>query len=250
MKEKLKLIINTKQFHVCVVATIIIFILFVVGVVSLKYNVEGEENPPFSLSKVSIISNIEGNDVEDAQNKWNLKANQNNDIYLYIKKNENYKYTETISSVVLNNFKVEEQPKIGNLVLLKPDANLDSVIFRNNDDNKVDSIEYAGDTDSSIKEMKISNQGGIVVFRYAISDIGNYISNDDEQINHSELLKKLSVNNDDLKFRILFDIVINLDSKKSYKATMSLDLPIGNVVDDGMQSTENSNLENIIFKRI
>ena len=80
MKEKLKLIINTKQFHVCVVATIIIFILFVVGVVSLKYNVEGEENPPFSLSKVSIISNIEGNDVEDAQNKWNLKANQNNDI--------------------------------------------------------------------------------------------------------------------------------------------------------------------------
>ena len=250
MKEKLKLIINTKQFHVCVVATIIIFILFVVGVVSLKYNVEGEENPPFSLSKVSIISNIEGNDVEDAQNKWNLKANQNNDIYLYIKKNENYKYTETISSVILNNFKVEEQPKIGNLQLFKPDSNLDSVIFKNNDDNKADSIEYTGDTDSSIKEMKISNQGGLIVFRYAVSDIGNYISNDDEQINHSELLKKLSVNNDDLKFKISFDITINLDSKKSYKANMSLDLPIGNVVDDGMQSTENNDLDSIIFKRI
>ena len=195
MKEKIKLVMNTRQFHMCVVATIIIFILFVVGVVSLKYNVEGEGNPPFSLSKISIISNIEGTDVEDSQNKWNLKADQNNDIYLYIKKNENYKYTETISSVILNNFKVEEQPKIGNLQLFKPDSNLDSVIFKNNDDNKADSIEYTGDTDSSIKEMKISNQGGLIVFRYAVSDIGNYISNDDEQINHSELLKKLSVNN-------------------------------------------------------
>ena len=98
--------------------------------------------------------------------------------------------------------------------------------------------------------MKISNQGGLIVFRYAVSDIGNYISNDDEQINHSELLKKLSVNNDDLKFKISFDITINLDSKKSYKANMSLDLPIGNVVDDGMQSTENNDLDSIIFKRI
>lgn len=250
MKEKIKLVMNTRQFHMCVVATIIIFILFVVGVISLKYNVEGEGNPPFSLSKISIISNIEGTDVEDSQNKWNLKANQNNDIYLYIKKNENYKYTETISSVLLNNFKVEEQPKVGNLQLFKPDSNLNSVIFKNNDDNKADSIEYTGDTDSSIKEMKISNQGGLVVFRYAVSDIGNYISNDDGQINHSELLKKLSVNNDDLKFKISFDITINLDSKKSYKANMSLDLPIGNVVDDGMQSTENNDLDSIIFKRI
>ena len=60
--------------------------------------------------------------------------------------------------------------------------------------NEVDNIEYIGDMDSSIKEMKISNQGGLVVFRYAINNLGNYISNDDEQINHSELLKKLNVN--------------------------------------------------------
>ena len=250
MKDKIKLIMNTKQFHMCMVLSIIVFILFIVGVVSLKYNVEGEGNPPFNLSKISIISNIEGTDVEDVQNKWNLKVNQNNDIYLYIKKNENYKYTETISSIVLDNFKVEEQPKIGNLQLLKPDANIDSVIFKNNDDNKVDNIEYIGDIDSSIKEMKISNQGGLVVFRYALSDIGSYISNDDEEINHNELLKKMSISNEDLKFKISFDININLDSKKTYRSNMSLDLPIGNIVDEGMQSTENSNLEDIIFKRI
>ena len=104
--------------------------------------------------------------------------------------------------------------------------------------------------DSSIKEMKISNQGGLIVFRYAINDIGNYISNEDEGINHNELLKKLAINNDDLKFEVSFDININLDSKKSYKANMKLELPIGNVVDDGIQSKENTDLENIIFKRI
>ena len=237
MKEKIKQLIDTKQFHMCMVFLIIVVILFVVGMISLKYNVEGEGNPPFNLSKISVISNV-------------LEINQNNDIYLYIKKNEDYKYTETISSVVLNNFNIIKEPKVGKVRLLKPDANIDSVIFKNTEENETDSIEYKGDMDSSIKEMKISNQGGLIVFRYAINDIGNYISNEDEEINHNELLKKLAINNDDLKFEVSFDININLDSKKSYKANMKLELPIGNVVDDGIQSKENTDLENIIFKRI
>lgn len=250
MKEKIKQLIDTKQFHMCMVFLIIVVILFVVGMISLKYNVEGEGNPPFNLSKISVISNVDGTDVNDEQNKWNLEINQNNDIYLYIKKNEDYKYTETISSVVLNNFNIIKEPKVGKVRLLKPDTNIDSVIFKNTEENETGSIEYKGDMDSSIKEMKVSNQGGLIVFRYAIKDIGNYISNEDEEINHNELLKKLAINNDDLKFEVSFDININLDSKKSYKANMKLELPIGNVVDDGIQSKENTDLENIIFKRI
>lgn len=249
MKEKIKQITETKQFHMCMVMSIILLIIFVVALISLKYNVEGEDNPPFTLSKISIISNVEGTDAEDEQNKWNLAVNQNNDIYLYIKKNSDYKYTETISSVVLDNFKINQEPKVGKIKLLKPDTNIDSVIFKNNSENEVDRIEYKGDIDSSIKEMKISNQGGLVVFRYAIEDLGNYTSNDDEQINHNDLLKKLAINNDDIKFSVSFDIIVNLDSKKSYKASMNLDLPTGNVVDNGMQSTENTDLKDIIFKR-
>ena len=98
--------------------------------------------------------------------------------------------------------------------------------------------------------MKVSNQGGLVVFRYAISELGNYTSNEDEQINHNELLKKLSISNDDLKFKVSFDISINLDSNKSYKANMSLELPVGNVVDDGIQSQENTDFKNLVFKRM
>lgn len=250
MKEKIKQLANTRQFHICMVLVIIFVILFIAGIISLKYNVEGEGNPPFNLSKISIISNIDGTDTEDTENKWNLEVNQNNDIYLYIKKNENYKYTETISSVVINNFNIVKSPSVGQLKLFKPDVDVENVIFISSSENETNSIEYEGDINSNIKNMKISNQGGIVVFRYAITGIGNYISNDDGEINHNELLKKLSVNYDDLKFEVSFDININLDSKKSYKANMKLELPIGNVVDDGIQSKENIDLENIIFKRI
>lgn len=250
MKEEIKKFINTKQFHICMVALIVLAILFVVGVVSLKYNVEGEGNLPFYVSKISIISNVEGNDVEDSTNKWNLQVNQNNDIYLYIKKNDDYKDTEIIESVKLNNFNIEQNSKIGEIKLLKPDSNIESVIFKNTTEKEVNEIEYIGDMNSNIKEMKISNQGGLVVFRYAINNIGNYISNDDEEINHSELLKKLNVNDDDLKFKVTFDICITLNSGKAYKSNISLELPVNDVVNQGTQSTELTDLENIVFKRM
>ena len=90
MRENIRRLLNTKEFHIGMVIFIIVIILFIAGVISLKYNVEGEANLPFELSKISIISSVEGTDNEDAQNKWNLTVNQNNDIYLYIKKNDNY----------------------------------------------------------------------------------------------------------------------------------------------------------------
>ena len=250
MKEKIQQIINTKQFHIIMVLFIIFAILFVVGVISLKYNVEGEGNLPFYISKISIISNVEGMDDEDTTNKWNLQVNQNNDIYIYIKKNEEYKDTEIIESVRLDNFNIQQNSKVGEIKLLKPDSNIESVIFKNIAENEIDKIEYIGSMDSSIKEMKISNQGGLVVFRYAINNIGNYISNDDEQINHSELLKKLNVNNKDLKFKVSFDIYFNLKERKIYKSNIELELPVNDVVNQGTQSMEYTDLNDIVFKRI
>ncbi len=250
MKDRIKQIIDTKQFHICMVATMMFVILFVVGVISLKYNVEGEVNLPFYLSKISIISSVEGIDTEDGTNKWNLTVNQNNDVYLYIKKNDNYKDKEVIESIKLNNFNIEQYPKIGEVKLLKPDSNIESIIFKNTAENEVDNIEFIGSMDSSLKELKISNQGGLVIFRYANNNIGNYVSNDDEEINHSELLKNLSINNEDLKFKVKFDIYINLNSEKTYKSSIDLELPINDVVNQGTQSIEYTDLKNIVFKRM
>lgn len=250
MRNKISEIINTKNFHICMIIFMMFIILFVVGVISLKYNVEGETNLPFDLSKISIISNVEGVDLEGATEKWNLSVNQNNDIYLYIKKNNNYKGTEIIESIQLDNFSIEQNPKVGKVKLLKPDNNIESVIFKNSSENEVNKIEYTGSINSSIKDLKISNQGGLIVFRYAITDIANYISNEDEEINHGELLKKLDVNNNDLEFKVSFDIYINLNSGKIYKANIKLELPIENIVNEGTKSMEITNLKNVIFKRI
>ena len=250
MRENIRRLLNTKEFHIGMVIFIIVIILFIAGAISLKYNVEGEANLPFELSKISIISSVEGTDNEDTQNKWNLTVNQNNDIYLYIKKNDNYKNTEIIQSIVLDNFNIQQSSEVGQKKLFKPDSNIDTVMFKNTEENVTDKIEYKGDLDSSIKDLKISNQGGLVVFRYANTNIGNYVSNDDEEINHQDLLKKLNINNDDLKTKVTFDITIKLESNKNYKASVERELPVDNVVDGGTQSKEIVDLDNVIFKRV
>lgn len=250
MKDKVRQIINTRQFNICIIAFIIFAILFVAGVVSLKYNVEGEMNIPFNISKISIISTIEGNDIEDKENKWNLEISQNNDVYLYIKRNDSYKETETIESIKLDNFYIQRFSNIGKIKLLKVDSNTENIMFKNISDNEVQNIEYIGDIKSDIKEQKISNLGGLVIFRYSVSNIGNYISNDEEEIKHDDLLNKLSISNDDLKFKASFDIYINLSSKKSYKSNISLEFPINDVVNNGTQSIEYNDLSDIVFKRM
>ena len=249
MKEKITKIINTKEFHICMVIFIIVAILFISGIIILKYNVEGETNLPFDLSKITVISSVEGADNEDAQNKWNISVNQNNDIYLYIKKNKNYDDTEIIDSVTLSNFNIEQNSKVGEIKLFRPDVNIENPLFKDTTENVVDKIEYIGDMESDIKNLKISNQGGLVVFRYGVTNVANYISNEDEQINHNELLKKLNVNNDDLKFNISFDILMKLKSGKTYKSNIILDLPIDDVVSNGTQSKEYTDLKDIVFKR-
>ena len=89
MKETLRRIVNKKYFHMCMILVIIVVILFVLGVITLRYNVEGETNMPFDLSKITIISSSEGIDKESGENKWAFDVNQNNDIFLYIEKNKN-----------------------------------------------------------------------------------------------------------------------------------------------------------------
>jgi hypothetical protein len=249
MREKMQQIINSKQFHIIMIVVIVIAILFIVGIIMLKYHVEGETNLPFNLSKITVISGIEGIDNE-TEDKWNLTVNQNNDIYLYIENNNNYNNDEAIESINLENFKVEQNIELGQKKLYKPEQDAESTLFKNIEANETQTITYKGRLNSNIKNLEISNQGGLVVFRYATTNIGNYISNEDEQINHEELLKKLNINNEDLKFKLYFDIYINLESGKKYSANVSLDLPIENVVENGTQSKEITELNNVIFKRV
>lgn len=242
-------ITNKKIFHICMIVIMIVVILFIAGMILLRYHVEGETNLPFKIEKIAIVSNVEGENLEDTQNKWNLKVSQNNDIYLYIEKNNNYGKTEIIKNIKLSNFNIEKTNETGNKKIYKPSQETD-VMFSNISEKEITEITFEGDLKSDIKNLKISNQGGIISFRYATDNIGTYTSNEVEEVDHSKLLKLIGISKEDVEAKISFNIEIKLESGKAYLATISLDIPTGDVVEDGTTHKEITNLEDIIFKRI
>ena len=248
MLDKLKCLTKTKSFHICMILVIIVVILFVVGMLVLRYNVEGETNMPFNLTKMTIISTQEGFDDGQTETRWSFDVHQANDIYLYIDKNDSYDKTEVIQSVVVDNFQIEAN-NTENIKLYKPDTEAENVIFQYKDEDIIQSLEYTGDVESDLKNLKISNQGGIVAFRCSNNYIAKYQS-DEEEINHNELLKKAGVTEEDLKIKLTFNLNIKLESGKEYQAEITTELPTGNVIEEGNTSTEITNFDDIIFKRI
>ncbi len=248
MFEKIKEITNKKIFHLIMLIIIITIILFLAGVIILKYNVEGETNMPFKINKISIISSSEGIDKEATDTKWAFDLYQSNDVYIYIDKNKNYSKSELIKSINIENINIDANNK-ENIKIYKPSNQAENLIFKNLDENIVENIEYVGDVETNLTNLKISNQGGIIAFRCSNNNLAEYKS-DDEIINHQELLKKCGIINDDLKFKIYFDLIINLESGKEYKTTINLDLPVDNVVESGTTSIEITNLTDFIFKRV
>lgn len=245
MEQKL----SKKIFHICMIIVIIATILFVVGILVLRYQVEGETNLPFELEKITVVSSVDAISNQDPANRWNLNISQNNDIYLYIEKNNNYGKTEIIKNIELSNFVINKATEKGETHIYKP-SEKENTIFKNAQDNIANQITYIGDLEANVKKLKISNQGGLVVLRYANDNVATYVSNDTDQIDYSKLLKITNTNPEDLKANISFDLAINLTSGKQYKATISLDMPVGNVVEEGTSSCEITDLDHIIFKRI
>lgn len=241
--------IRIKIIKISLIVTAIISSLFVIGITILKYQVEGEKNLPFKISKIIIISSSEGKENEDIENRWNLTINQNNDIYIYINKNYNYSKTEIINNIKVNSFNIQKNSTLGTTSIYIPESE-GTAMFDNIEQNKTDEVIYTGDLESNIKNLHISNQGGLVVFRCANDNIGKFISNEGEEINHSNLLKTIEVSKEDLEIKLSFDITINLVNNKAYKATIALNLPAQDVINEGTANVELTDLNNIIFKRI
>ena len=250
MIDKIKEIVNKKSFHVILISVIILALLFALVMTILDYNENGETNMPFNISKISIISTSEGIDKTSENNKWAFDINQNNDIYLYIEKNKSYQKQETIQSIIIDNFKTENIKKVGEIKIYKPDATAENKIFTNKEENVENSLEYKGGTESKFKELKISNQGDVLAFRCSNDKIASYESNEEAEINHGELLKKAGINLEDVKGEVSFDITINLNSGKSFKANAKINIPAGDIVENATTNTEITNFDDLVFKRI
>lgn len=254
MKEKIKYITSTKSFHICMTILIVVAILFIVGILILRYQVEGETNMPFKISKIVLVSTSDGIDknIEGQFTNWAFDINQNNDIYIYVEKNEDYKETEAINKIKIDNFNVQKNKELGITKFYRPNILETGGNFSNTEENEIQSIEYTGGMEADIKNLVIGNQGGVILFRYANNNITEYVSeiSTSNEIISNKLLKDTDISEEDLKSILTFDLSLTTENGKEYKTNISLDLPVEGVVENGTASKEITNFDDIVFKRI
>ena len=156
--------------------------------------------------------------------------------------------TEAIKEIRIENMNIESANR-ENVKIYRPDSQDEKQIFKNEDENIVENLIYEGALESDLKNLKISNQGGLVAFRCSNNNIVEYKSNDEEII-HTQLLKSAGITEESLKMNLKFDIVIKLEDQKEYKANVSIELPVNGVVEQGTASKEITDMTDIIFKRV
>ncbi len=238
-----------KLLKLALTIVIVIAIIFVAMMYLITYHEEGETNIPFKISKIIIVSSADGTQSAGAQNQWALDVNQNNDVYLYIDKNKSYGKTEFIESVKINNFSIEKETDKEKIKIYKTTTE-ENKMFNNTEEYETKELTYVGELESNIKEEKISNQGGIVTFRCANNKVSQYLADNITEVNYNQLLQMTGVEQKDLNVKISFDIAIKVVGKKTYQATVNLDLPVEDVITNGTANLEITKLEDIVFKII
>lgn len=238
-----KLIITYSIIAIC------IFIIATIIILLFRYSVEGEKNLPFKLTSIRIISTAEGNSQENSENSWILDIIQKNDFYFYFEKNPEYKREEAISKITFENFELKKSSNKGTMNIYKPSAG--AIPYYYNDEYKIDnSITYNGALSTNLPALEISNQGGLIGFSIALTDLGNFTKSDNsDMVYDGTLLSKLDLTMEDIAMEISFDVIIETTSNKKFKTTLSFDLPTGNVIEDGRSVLDKANFDDVIFKR-
>ena len=180
---------------------------------------------------------------------WEKDVIQTNDICIQLEKNENFKEEQIIKSVKIENIKLLQNVKIGKIQVYMP-SSLDGNMYRYINDYLVNStLTYTGGMADDKKNLQVRNQGGCVYINFANVGLGEYKSNEDQEIQQGAyILEKMNVANDDLKFKVSFDLVIEVQDK-AYKTNIELDLPVEGVVGQKETHTEITDFSNLIFKR-
>lgn len=238
-----------KIVHICVILGIIVLILIIAGIIMLRYQVEGETNLPFELSKMIVVSTAESNEIEAAEDtKWNFSVNQYNDIYLEIQKNDEYTKNTNIKNITFENFVVEKNSGAENIKLYR--ANSEGKVVEDEAHLVGSSLTYKGEKETNLDELKISNQGSIILLRSVNQNVCEVRSNDEEIIHDGTLLAKGNTNSEDLNYKLSFDIIIETSRNIKYKGTITIDLPTGDVQTQGKTQLEKTDFSDVIFKRM
>ena len=158
---------------------------------------------------------------------------------------------QTIEEIRIENFVVNKNPSKGKLKVLRPTGEIANLYTHSHQDYLNDKIVYTGGVIDDLKSLEIANNGGILGFRIAIEELGDYISNEDEQITYDgKLLSNLGVTVPEIAFNISFDVIIKTSENISFKGTINLNMPIETVIEEGSSSKEITDFSDVVFKRI
>ena len=244
-KEKKK-----QTIKLCVAVTVLIIIILLVAISMIRYEVEGDKNMPFNLSKIIVVSTAEGIEAE-GDKKWNFNVYQNNDVYIYFDKNENYwGEDKTIKSLKIENIAITKSPIKGEVKEYMANS-IEGRLFTYQDEYIIQEgkLEYKGAEESNPQTIEIGTNGGSALIRFCNTGLGEYSSDSDDEIIHDgTLLEKVDVSNEDVQFDVSFDLVVVVDNC-NYRANVTLQMPCGNIVEEGTCSIEKTDMSDVIFKR-
>lgn len=233
----------------CLFLVSIAIILMIVISIIIKYDVEGEKRLPFSISKILLVSTVDGHVVDDPANIWNIGVTQVNDVFMYI--NKTIEGDTTIKEIKFENFNVNKTQQKGKVKLLRPTGELSNLYTHSEQDYLNESITYTGGVIDDMKSLEIANNGGILGFRFSIEDLGSYVSNENQEIIYDgRLLSNLGIGIEEIKFNVSFDIIITTSNNVSYKGTIKLDMPVDTVIEEGSSNLEITDFNDVVFKRI
>lgn len=236
--------------HIYVIVFIVVLILLIAGSLMFKYHVEGEKNMPFNLKSISVMSTAQTEDIKNEWDTWKANLIQKNDIYFVFEKNSNYKKQDTIKTIKFCNFVINKKTEDGTVTIYRPATNELTYNYKNEEYIVTDSLEYAGALSTNPEVLQINNQGGIIGFSILQKDIGEYTYNKSEKIiSDGKLLEKAGIDIEKVKLQLSFDLIIETTEGYNFISNVKLDLPTGNILQDGVSTKEDSELTNVIFKR-
>lgn len=245
MIEKDKIV---RAVKILLVIIFFITIFYIVEYIMKQYEIKGETNMPFEIKKIITISTAKGIDKNSQTSTWAFNIVQINDIYINIGKNEKYMKNDAIQEVILDNFKIIEEPRTGTVNFFRNDTGIYTY-----EQGEIIETETKFDTENEIlnETMNLNTQGGTICFRIANNNIADFISNDGEELIHDgTIIKRINISEEEITFKVSFDILLKLSSQKSFKATIELNLPNEGITTQGIVSKEITKFDNVIFKRI
>lgn len=249
-KEVFMIFENKEKIKWFITIGFIVMSFIIVLALMIVYHYDGEIRMSFVLDKILIVSSADGKNNSTDDTKWNIDINQYSDIYIKISKNDKVNKTEFLKSVRIENMTIENSDN-NKVKFYMPNSGSGDSLFVYDDMYLFDrNLTYQAGVIDDAKTLKIGNQGGTIVFRTAKTNIANYSAESKESINYNGLLlKNVNISSESLKYKIKFDLIIETTST-TYKTSLSYNVPVGKIEDEGISKLYVENFDKIIFKRV